>query len=154
MALDFPNSPTNGQIFSSGTKKWTWSTAEGFWLASNYAPSPENVNGIVKCNGAGNFSAAVAGTDYLTSATSGFTQSLANNGWQRLPSGLIIQWFSWPSTTDAGQTITFPQTFTDAFSVTFSHALGGLSLSNSSVTVNRINGIEGTVTMYGIAVGI
>ena len=69
MPLDFPNSPTNGQIFTSGIKKWQWSTAEGSWLASNYAPSPENVNGIVKCNGSGNFSAAVAGTDYLTSAT-------------------------------------------------------------------------------------
>ena len=69
MPLDFPNSPTNGQIFTSGIKKWQWSTAEGSWLASNYAPSPENVDGIVKCNGSGNFSAAVAGTDYLTSAT-------------------------------------------------------------------------------------
>jgi hypothetical protein len=35
MALDFPNSPTNGQIFTSGIKKWQWSTAEGSWLAKN-----------------------------------------------------------------------------------------------------------------------
>jgi phage-related tail fiber protein len=35
MPLDFPNSPTNGQIFTSGIKKWQWSTAEGSWLASN-----------------------------------------------------------------------------------------------------------------------
>ena len=69
MPLDFPNSPTNGQIFTSGIKKWQYSTAEGSWLASNYAPSPENVDGIVKCNGAGTFSAAVAGTDYLTSGS-------------------------------------------------------------------------------------
>lgn len=35
MPLDFPNSPTNGQIFTSGTKKWEWNLAEGAWHAKN-----------------------------------------------------------------------------------------------------------------------
>jgi microcystin-dependent protein len=66
MPLDFPNSPTNGQIFTSGIKKWQWSTAEGSWLASNYAPSSGGVpvgyvgyyaatsapTGWAECNGA------------------------------------------------------------------------------------------------------
>ncbi len=35
MPLDFPNTPTDGQIFTSGIKKWQYSTAEGSWLAKN-----------------------------------------------------------------------------------------------------------------------
>lgn len=35
MPLDFPNAPTNGQIVTSGIKKWQWSAAEGSWLAKN-----------------------------------------------------------------------------------------------------------------------
>jgi hypothetical protein len=86
MALDFPNSPTNGQVFTSGTKKWTWDGS--YWNASNITPNATTTtdgsmsstdktrlddasatNGIVKCNGSGDFSAAVAGTDYLTSTS-------------------------------------------------------------------------------------
>jgi hypothetical protein len=87
MPLDFPNSPTNGQIFTSGIKKWQWSTAEGSWQASNYAPSPENVNGIVKSDGSGNFSAAVPGTDYLT-GTQGAKAWVNFTGYETLPSSL------------------------------------------------------------------
>jgi hypothetical protein len=55
--------------------------------------SAGSVNGIVKSDGAGNFSAAVAGTDYLTSANfTGANQDLVGNGFQKLPGGLIIQW--------------------------------------------------------------
>jgi hypothetical protein len=94
MALDFPNSPTNGQVFTSGTKKWTWDGS--YWNASNITPNATTTtdgsmsstdktrlddasatNGIVKCNGSGDFSAAVAGTDYLTSATLGSSPAAA-----------------------------------------------------------------------------
>ena len=33
MPLDFPNSPTNGQLFTSGTRKWTWTGEQ--WSAAN-----------------------------------------------------------------------------------------------------------------------
>jgi hypothetical protein len=41
MPLDFPNSPTNGQVFTSGTKQWAWNGEQ--WaaknpLGSNYLP--------------------------------------------------------------------------------------------------------------------
>lgn len=54
-----------------GERKWTVSTianAVSGITNLNRLSNASAVNGIVKCN-AGNFSAAVAGTDYLTSAT-------------------------------------------------------------------------------------
>lgn len=34
MAIDFPNSPTNGQVFTAGGRTWTYSTASGAWSLS------------------------------------------------------------------------------------------------------------------------
>lgn len=42
--------------------------------------------------------------------TNAFTQSLGNNGWQRLPSGLIIQWGTYNANTES--TFNFPIAFT------------------------------------------
>jgi len=38
MPLDFPNSPTIGQTFSSGTRKWTWTGEQ--WSAANIIEVP------------------------------------------------------------------------------------------------------------------
>jgi len=40
-----------------------------------------------------------------------FTQSLSTNGWQRLPSGLIIQWGELLVSSGAEQSVTFPIAF-------------------------------------------
>jgi hypothetical protein len=38
MAIDFPNSPTNGQVFISGAQSWTWDGTK--WVASGLAGGP------------------------------------------------------------------------------------------------------------------
>ena len=53
---------------------------DGTWVdvgGGDSGTSAGSVNGIVKSDGAGNFSAAVAGTDYLTSATLGSSPAAA-----------------------------------------------------------------------------
>lgn len=35
MAIDFPSGPVNGQTFTSGTKQWTYSSADSTWVLSS-----------------------------------------------------------------------------------------------------------------------
>jgi len=63
MPLDFPNSPTNGQIFTSGIKKWQWSDAKGSWLASNTTSAPSSFrNKLINAQGLINQRVYVSGT--------------------------------------------------------------------------------------------
>lgn len=34
-SLNFPDSPTNGQVFVSGSRKWTYDSATNRWVSSN-----------------------------------------------------------------------------------------------------------------------
>lgn len=63
-------------------------------------------------------------------ATLGAGQSLAENGWQRLPSGLIVQWGA--ATTSAGNlTVAFPTAFPNACYGVFAN----VNLAQASATV-------------------
>lgn len=35
MPLDFPSSPTNGQVYSLGSKRWVWNSANNTWDAAS-----------------------------------------------------------------------------------------------------------------------
>lgn len=35
MAIDFPNSPTNGQVFTIGTRSWTYNSSIPAWEAAD-----------------------------------------------------------------------------------------------------------------------
>jgi hypothetical protein len=54
--------------------------------------------------------------------TTGVSESIGANGWQRLPSGLIMQWGATSQSTSAGvATISFPLTFPTAVLQSFAH---------------------------------
>jgi hypothetical protein len=65
MPLDFPDSPTDGLIFSSGIKKWQWSDAEGSWLGVN-ASLLSNRNKLINAQGLINQRVYVSGTATTT----------------------------------------------------------------------------------------
>jgi hypothetical protein len=69
--------------------------------------------------------------------------------------GLVVETFCFASTTDADQIVSFPEPFATAcIGVQISHACQSVPVpSKSAMTVNRMNGIDGTVYMYVTAWG-
>lgn len=51
MAIDFPNSPTDGQVYSVGTKSWTYVSAESKWVASGAPQGPTGPTGAIGVTG-------------------------------------------------------------------------------------------------------
>ena len=43
MALDFPTSPTDGQVYTNSGKSWTWVAANGGWSLTTSSGSTANV---------------------------------------------------------------------------------------------------------------
>ena len=107
----------------------------------------------------------VATTADITSSFTGSNVSLTTNGYQKLPSGLIMQWCVGPtSSSESNQTINFPITFPTATlsvqvstqAVTGADRMGQLvSFTTSSATVfyNSIGGAGGDITPYIFAIG-
>jgi chitodextrinase len=57
---------------------------------------------------------AIGGTAILSSSSSSFGSSIAASGYQRLPSGLIMQWGSIATVSGGSAAVTFPLTFPTA----------------------------------------
>jgi hypothetical protein len=86
------------------------------------------------------------------SAGGAFTQSLAANGWQRLPSGFIIQWGTFVNTA----TVTFPIAFPNAcFQAVLAHTFNGSSNMSGviSVSATSFSSISSSTANRYIAVG-
>lgn len=50
--IDFPDMPTNGQIFTVGQKTWTYSSSEGRWNLSGGLIGPTGPTGPTGSGGA------------------------------------------------------------------------------------------------------
>ena len=95
------------------------------------------------------FSVANATTSNQAVALGQFTQSIVANGYQKLPSGLIIQWGAIP-TVNAGVTVTFPIAFpTACFSVADSSNTATQSAALSVQTVT-LTSFYATYPFYNI----
>ena len=99
MAIDYPNSPTNGQIYTVGAKSWIWDGTTWLAYGASLSPSVLKVDSVNARVGVNNQSPAYAldvngtidgtqflqGTDYL-SPYQGFRNKIINGSfefWQR-----------------------------------------------------------------------
>lgn len=102
----------------------------------------------------------VIGGSYESSKSPRFGSSLASNGYQKLPSGLIIQWGQISAGNGVGVTVSLPIAFPNAGLVmTASHVGGGssqsvvtaVSLTTTTAYVNNSN--PGVIPHHYIAIG-
>ena len=83
------------------------------------------VTGLANVTTSGGVTASNVALGNITLTQSNLLGSVSTNGWQRLPSGLIIQWGR-DTATGANHTVTFPIPFPNAcFSVTVSGLANG-----------------------------
>jgi len=80
--------------------------------------------------------------------------SLSANGYTMLPNGLILQWGSFVSTTDDGQTVYYPFADWTAYQVVVDTENGiTTQVYNDRFVFNRTNTIDGDVTARWFAIG-
>jgi len=109
----------------------------------------ENVKGIVEL---ATSEETLTGTDntravHPSGLMSGFVKSLAANGYQKLPSGLIIQWGNVSTNSSGFASVTFPIAFTsNVFSAfaTATNSVAGNALANIGAFTNTTLSIYGT----------
>lgn len=86
--------------------------------------------------------------DLVRGLPADFTSSLIDNGYQKLPSGLIIQWGTGTSPSDGGFTITFPIAFPNVCL-----SFNGICISGTpELYVLTLNGSGPTTTQAPVAV--
>jgi len=131
MAITFPTSPTNGQVFTSGSKSWQWDGTTWISYAANISPSVFKVDATNARVGINNQSPAYAldvngtiegtqflqGTDYL-SPYQGFRNAIINGdfrinqrGFTSLTAGAYF-FDRWAFGNNTGTVTVTPQTFT------------------------------------------
>lgn len=101
-----------------------------------------------------------------TGVTSGsFDRSLLQNGYQKLPGGLIMQWFvGTPSSAETSQVISYPIPFTAVLNIQLTTLAGSgppdrmvqlISFTTTQVTVylNTVGGLGGDITPVCFAIG-
>lgn len=72
MPIDFPTSPTNGQVYTVGSKSWTWNSANATWNATSVTTGPQGTTGTQGLTG-------LQGTVGLQGTTGGFSFTLGTN---------------------------------------------------------------------------
>jgi hypothetical protein len=93
----------------------------------------------------------LATTAFVTALVSGDVSLLSANGYQKLPSGLIIQWATWVDT-GLWTTFNFPIAFPNAC-LSFSHSMGKIGSEVISSSVTTVSSLTATSYRVGTSGG-
>lgn len=154
VAYEYTSSTTPPRQFIRGSYAGTWTPWREIALINSpaftgvpTAPTPS----------IGTRSTAIA---TMQNFANEFGASLAANGYQKLPSGLIIQWGSLSVNTDATGAVVFPVAFPNAFLNAHATAVRpsasndyGVSVNSTSTTGLSIVNDGVTTTVYWMALG-
>jgi hypothetical protein len=160
----------NGTIFcfvgtSNSTAKATISPASGDGIV--YSGSGGNVTPVVAYGDSvyivkfGSGWQAFGGSLQLGKSSTAFGSSIASNGYQKLPSGLIIQWGSLTIPINSTSAVTFPIAFpSNCYGITQGFALSGGNFymtGTNSITLTGFNFMNvntgSATTVYWMAIG-
>ena len=53
MPINFPTSPTNGQVYTVGSRSWTWNSVNATWDATSVTTGPQGTQGTQGLTGTG-----------------------------------------------------------------------------------------------------
>ena len=153
----------NGQTVSS-MRKLANDTVSYLNDPGNHYTKAEIDSGVPVLNGIKNVDGSGSGldADLVRGLPADFTHSIVLNGYQKLPSGLIIQWGSYFKTTTSPLAITFPIVFPNAvFSIVFGsdwmnntneYTPFATDITNTGFIANSQNGTSGYSEKW-IAIG-
>lgn len=118
------------------------------------------VTGTIFGNVSGNVSGTANNSSFLGGLAAAsyaniaaFTNSLTTSGWQRLPGGLIIQWFSTSENSTQGSfTVNYPITFPNAFLAASCSTTNTTNSSNSDLYIQFVSSTTANITLYRQAV--
>jgi hypothetical protein len=120
------------------------------------------LTGVVIGNGTSAMTAVAPGTSgnlltsngtAWTSAALNFDKLLSSSGYQKLPSGLIIQWFSTSeSSTQGSFTANYPIAFPNAFLAASCSTTNTGASSNADLYIQFVSSTTTTITLYRQAV--
>lgn len=101
---------------------------------------------FLKSNGtsAPSWAAATTSADFT-----GSNQSLVSSGYQKLPGGLIIQWFTTSESSSQGSfSVNYPITFPNAFLVASCSTTNTGSSSNADLLIQFVSSTTSSITLY------
>jgi len=139
MALNFPNNPNNGDVFTSDTKSWIYNSSKGIWISSTTGIGVIDDDTMLTAS-SDKLSTSESIKQYVDEHTHDehiLVINDDNSGYEISPRGLITQWGEYTNAS-----IAHGEDFNVVFSIAFPNALlqvHGQPNDNSTSVISQAN---------------